>query len=127
RRPARVAVSPLVRRSGEGDVSEAVVRRHVLRITELFPDLVDIVRLVLDAEPDALRALFAFCNEYVALVNEPARETQRRNLLVRLLAEASSDAVQSSLRRAIALSDLRSGVVDRALDLASLAEDDPLR
>ena len=46
---------------------------------------------VLAAEPDdSVPAVLAFCNEYVALIHEPAREVHVRNLLVRLRASSTT-------------------------------------
>ena len=108
-------------------VSNAVLLRHVRRMVALFPVLGDTVEPLLAAEPDSVQAVLAFCNEWVALVHEPAREAHVRNLLERLRAEVDEAASRRHLDTLIARSDLRSGVVDRAVVLRSLPEHDDAR
>jgi predicted SAM-dependent methyltransferase len=115
------------RRDANVDGANDVIRRHVVRLADLFPDVAAIVRPVLAAEPEAVQAVFEFCNDYVPLIHEPARETQTRNLLSRLSAALDNEEARDVLRLAIARSDLRSGVSDRAVALKSLPSDDPAR
>jgi hypothetical protein len=107
--------------------SNDVVLRHVQRIEALFPALREVTAPVLAADPDSVPAVLAFCNEYVALVHEPAREVQIRNLLMRLRSGLDEGASREHVDTLVARSDLRSGVVDRALRLRSLPEHDPVR
>jgi SAM-dependent methyltransferase len=113
--------------AGADPVSNAVLLRHVRRMVTLFPALGETVEPVFATEPDSVPAVLAFCNEYVALVHEPAREVHVRNLLVRLRAELDDATAQRHIDMLIARSDLRSGVVDRALVLRSLPEHDVAR
>jgi SAM-dependent methyltransferase len=130
---AGVAIGPFLvsvrRRSGStaDPISNGVLRRQVQRMAVLFPALRDVTEPVLTAEPASVSAVLAFCNEYVALFHEPGREVQVRNLLVRLRASLDETASRNHVDTLIARSDLRSGVVDRALRLRSLPEDDPVR
>jgi SAM-dependent methyltransferase len=125
--PVIVSVRRSRRANSEDEVSGAALARHVARITVLFPALGDMVNPLLAAEPRAVRAVLGFCNDYVALVHEPAREVQLRNILVRLREKLTGDDSRQLVDQMLARSNLRSGVPDRAVLLEALPEDDPVR
>ncbi|MHB8470245.1 MAG: class I SAM-dependent methyltransferase [Gaiellaceae bacterium] len=125
--PAVITVRRRGRQEIVDDAWHHVLRRHVRRLAELFPELSAVVQPVLAVEPHATESLFDFCNEFLPLIYGPARETQKRNLLLRLCAALHTEEAERSLRLAIARSDLRSGVPERATSLAALEDDDPVR
>jgi hypothetical protein len=125
--PVVVSVRRSRRSVGQDDVAGAALARHVARVTVLFPALADMVDPVIEAEPRAIQAVLGFCNDYVALVHKPAREVQLRNMLVRLREQLTADDSRRVVDQMLAMSNLRSGVPDRAVLLEALPEDDPMR
>ena len=104
-----------VRRFQAGKQSAlAALENHVRHVALQFPLL---ERMYLSSSVwnmDQLASFLDFCNDYIPLVLEQARETQVRRLLVRLNQRIGSDDFQAQIEIEMARSNLRSGVVDRA-------------
>src|SRR5207237_7797941 len=110
-RPVGLSLTQRPRATTSGtDATPQAVVRHIRRLAKLFPALSATVESTLAAEPEAAPALLAYCNEWVGATNKASRETQLRNLLVRLRAYLTSDRARELMTFEIARSDLRSGV-----------------
>jgi len=90
------------------------MQRYVHRVIDLFPELEPLTPAT-GLSAGELDIVLAALEDIVPLWHEPARETQRRNAIVRLQASATDVSWQRSLTIELAKSNLESGVPDRAV------------
>jgi SAM-dependent methyltransferase len=102
-------------------VAHRIVERHIEALIRRCPELAIFRHSSVSAADDDAVSFLEFCNDAACLYTDAAREVQLRRLLARLRGRVRSADFQDLITRRIAESDLRSGLVDRALIL----RDDP--
>jgi SAM-dependent methyltransferase len=98
-------------------VEHSIIERHVDAFIRRCPELAQFRHSAISASCNDANVFLEFCNDAVCLFGEASHEVQLRRLLARLRKEVSSPGFQDLIGQRIAESDLRSGVVDRALRL----------
>lgn len=97
--------------------------RHLAQLVSRFPEFEALATGIGTGRSveEVSQALEAF-ELAVAVVHEPAREVQRRNAIVTLLALARDDGARRALQLELADSNFRSGVVERAAQTYDLLQ-----
>jgi SAM-dependent methyltransferase len=104
----------LEREAGPRPPEHHVFRNTLRRLITLFPELKVFDHPSVDDDARACAAALDFLHEYIPLIHDPARETQKRRLLTRLRDRVTDEDYRRQLTREIAKSDVRSGVPERA-------------
>jgi len=89
----------------------------VKKLIDLFPQLQLYYHPSIEQDHEAIQGLLEFYYSYIPFIHQPARETQLRNLLHRFNARINHPEFKKIVRIEICKSDMRSGVIDRAIEL----------
>jgi SAM-dependent methyltransferase len=122
RRNSKISVPAIEQsKSAPQSVEHAIVAHHIDTLIARCQALARFHHIAVATNHADALAFLDFCNDAVSLFDERAREVQVRRLLTALVGRVKSPQFREQTTRRIAESDLRSGVVERALIL----KDDP--
>lgn len=106
----------------DGELEHIIILRQIKKLIDLFPELKRFYCSSVETRFEYCKALLDFYNEYIPLIYEPAKETQVRRLLFRLQQAVKSSEFHDIIENEVAMSNLRSGVPERATRLLSTSD-----